>query len=79
MASTAQDASAPLRGPEKKDEDREEDSTLTHSWTLIQLWQAYRSRRPLKLLVLVQLSILPSMASKRVLSCKKHAASTIPT
>jgi hypothetical protein len=25
MASTAQDASAPLRGPEKKDEDRDED------------------------------------------------------
>ena len=25
MAATAQDASAPLRGPEKKDEDRDED------------------------------------------------------
>ena len=28
MAATAQDASAPLRGPEKKEEDREEDSEL---------------------------------------------------
>ena len=28
MASTAQDASAPLRGPEKKDEDRDEDGEL---------------------------------------------------
>lgn len=26
MAATAQDASAPLRGPDKKDEDRDEDS-----------------------------------------------------
>ena len=26
MAATAQDPSAPLRGPEKKDEDRDEDS-----------------------------------------------------
>ena len=28
MAATAQDASAPLRGPEKKDEDRDEDGKL---------------------------------------------------
>lgn len=29
MAATAQDPSAPLRGPEKKDEDRDEDSECT--------------------------------------------------
>ena len=28
MAATAQDPSAPLRGPEKKDEDRDDDSAL---------------------------------------------------
>ena len=32
MAATAQDASAPLRGPEKKDEDRDEEGgAILHS------------------------------------------------
>lgn len=36
MAATAQDASAPLKGPDKKDEDRDEESKLRYRMRLVQ-------------------------------------------
>ena len=91
MAATAQDASAPLRGPDKKDEDRDEDSKQPSPATPAAIYlpspvAADRQQRSssrqltrLTLLLDVQLSTLPSLALKRELFFKKLEYSTNPT